>query len=66
MAFSPFLESHPTQPLTTPSLLGLLGDGRGATGGLREEGLDPGLVDEVEDAAEEACQEEVEEDAGGC
>ena len=54
------------QRLGDLSLLGFLGDGRGATGGLREEGLDPGLVDEVEDAAEEAGQEEVEEDAGGC
>ena len=31
---------------------------------LREEGLDPGLVDKVEGAAEDARQEEVEEDAG--
>jgi len=31
--------------------------------GLREERLDPGLVDEVESRAEDAGQEEVEEDA---
>lgn len=31
--------------------------------GLREESLDPGLVDEVEGRAENAGQEEVEEDA---
>lgn len=35
----------------------------GATGGLGEEGLDPGLVDEVENTAEDTTQEEVEEDA---
>jgi hypothetical protein len=46
-------------------LLGLLGArGAGRTARLGEEGLDPGLVDEVQGAAEDAGQEEVEEDAG--
>ena len=43
-------------------LLGLL-SGAG-TLGLREEGLDPGLVDEVESTGESSREEEVEEDAG--
>ena len=42
-------------------LLGLL-SGAGALG-LREEGLDPGLVDEVESTGESSREEEVEEDA---
>lgn len=45
-------------------LLGLLGSTRSALG-LREEGLDPGLVDEVDGATESAGQEEVKENAGG-
>lgn len=43
-------------------LLGLLG-GSGSATGLGEEGLDPGLVNKVKSAAENASQEEVEEDA---
>lgn len=43
------------------SLLSLL-SGAGALG-LREEGLDPGLVDEVEGTSESSGEEEVEEDA---
>ena len=43
-------------------LLGLL-VGAGALG-LREEGLDPGLVDKVESTGESSREEEVEEDAG--
>lgn len=43
---------------------GLLAAGVGLGGaGLREERLDPGLVDKVEGRAEDAGQEEVEEDA---
>lgn len=48
-------------------LLGLFGAARAAAGSaaglLREERLDPRLVDEVERRAEDAGQEEVEEDA---
>lgn len=40
----------------------LLDGGLGAAR-LREEGLDPGLVDEVESAAEDTGQEDVQEDA---
>lgn len=42
-------------------LLALLG--RLGALGLREEGLDPGLVDKVEGASEDAREDEVEEDA---
>lgn len=42
-------------------LLALLASARGALG-LREERLDPGLVDEVEGAAEDSGQEEIQED----
>lgn len=42
--------------------LALLGGARSALG-LREEGLDPGLVDEVEGSAEDSGQEDVQEDA---
>lgn len=45
-------------------LAGLLG-GR-LLGGLGEEGLDPGLVDEVDGASEGASEDEVEEDAVAC
>lgn len=41
-------------------LLCLLG---GLDAGLREQGLDPGLVDEVKGAAEKAGQNKIEEDA---
>jgi hypothetical protein len=44
------------------SLDDLLGGARAL--GLGEEGLDPGLVDEVEEAAEGRGEEKVEEDAG--
>jgi len=43
-------------------LLGLLSSA-GALG-LREKGLDPGLVDKVESTGESSREEEVEEDAG--
>lgn len=45
-------------------LAGLFG-GR-LLGGLGEEGLDPGLVDEVDGASEGASEDEVEEDAVAC
>ena len=46
-------------------LLALLDGARSALG-LREEGLDPGLVDEVESSAEDSGQEYVQEDAILC
>lgn len=46
------------------NLLNLLALDGGNAAGLGEEGLDPGLVDEVEGGAEETGEEEVEEDAG--
>lgn len=42
-------------------LLAFLAGARGALG-LREEGLDPGLVDEVERSAEDTGQEKIQED----
>lgn len=45
-------------------LLALLA-GTGSLLGLREQGLNPSLVDEVDGTTEDAGEEEVEEDAGG-